>query len=601
MLIFNTRWLRRVIAVALCLGVSASLVADPVAQKQPYFGELHMHTAYSFDAFVFRVRSTPEDAYNFAKGEPLEHPMGKTYRLSRPLDFMAVTDHGAYMGSLRNMADPEHEYSKLDFAKLVLNPDPQIFQEAFARLGNSLRSQEPIAELANVQIQRDTWQVMIDSANAANEPGEFTALIAYEWTSAPNGQNLHRNVIFEGDSAPDPFTVFDSNQPEGLWQWMDGVRADGARVLAIPHNANLSDGRMFERQKSDGEPIDAAYASQRSRNEPLFEVTQVKGTSETHPLLSPNDEFAGFELVQQYVARPTPVTRQQGSYARDALRAGLAYEAEEGFNPFRFGLVGASDSHTGIVSVVENDFSGKVGAADGTPERRMNPSPTSMDLRFFSAAGLTGVWASENTRPGIFGALERKETWATSGPRITVRAFAGFDMKGVNPWEGDWAAQGYEQGVPMGGALKGKRSQKGAPTIVFAAMRDALSASLDRVQIVKGWEQGGETFEKVYDVAWSGSRSIDPVSGKLPALPDTVDRETLEYDAEQGAGSLMGRWSDPDFDPRQNAFYYLRVLETKTPRWSMFDARELGMEYPEDLAQTIQERAYTSPIWYDAP
>ncbi|MCR9277726.1 MAG: DUF3604 domain-containing protein [Pseudomonadaceae bacterium] len=581
--------------------MSANVGAETASIKQPYFGELHMHTAYSFDAFVFRVRSTPEDAYNFAKGMPLEHPMGKTYRLSRPLDFMAVTDHGAYMGSLRNMADPEHEYSKLPFAKQVLNPDPEIFREAFARLGNSLRSQQAMAELTDAQIQRDTWQVMIDSANAANEPGEFTALIGYEWTSAPDGQNLHRNVIFAGDSAPQPFTVFDSNEPEGLWRWMDDVRANGTEVLAIPHNANLSDGRMFERQKSNGEPIDATYADQRSRNEPLFEVTQVKGTSETHPLLSPNDEFAGFELVQQYVARPTPVTRQVGSYARDALKAGLAYEEEQDFNPFRFGLVGASDSHTGIVSVIENDFSGKVGAADGTPERRMRPSPASMDLRFFSAAGLTGVWASENTRAGIFGALASKETWATSGPRITVRAFAGFDMSDINPWEGDWAELAYERGVPMGGALQGKRRQKRAPTIVFSAMRDALSASLDRVQVVKGWEHAGQTYEKVYDVAWAGSRSIDPSTGKLPALPDTVDRETLEYDSEQGAGSLMGRWSDPDFDPRQNAFYYLRVLETKTPRWSMFDARELGIEHPADLAETIQERAYTSPIWYDAP
>ncbi len=593
-------WRRRVLAAGLCLASCMNMLAESPDAKQPYFGELHMHTAYSFDAFVFRVRSTPTDAYNFAKGMPLKHPMGKTYRLSRPLDFMAVTDHGAYMGSLRNMNDPDHAYSTLEFAKQVLNPDPEVFREAFARLGNSLRSQEPIVEISDVQIQRDTWQVMIDSANAANEPGEFTALIAYEWTSAPDGQNLHRNVIFEGDTAPQPFTVFDSNQPEGLWQWMDEVRASGTDVLAIPHNANLSDGRMFERRKSDGEPIDGAYASQRTRNEPVFEVTQVKGTSETHPLLSPNDEFAGFELVQQYVARPKPVTRQEGSYARDALKAGLGYQAKEGFNPFRFGLVGASDSHTGIVSVVENDFSGKVGAADGTPERRMRPSPESMDLRFFSASGLTGVWASENTRSGIFSALEDKETWATSGPRITVRAFAGFDMDGVNPWEGDWASRAVEQGVPMGGTLQGTRREKKVLTIVFAAMRDPLSASLDRVQIVKGWEQNGETFEHVFDVAWSGQRAIDPASGKLPPLPDTVDKETLEYDAEQGAGSLMGRWTDPDFDPRQNAFYYLRVLETKTPRWSLFDARELGMEYPDDLAQTIQERAYTSPIWYDA-
>jgi hypothetical protein len=568
------------------------------SSTKPLFGELHMHTSYSFDAFIFQVRSTPEEAYNFAKGQPLKHPLGQTYQLTRPLDFLAVTDHGAYMGAIRNMANPEHPYSKLDLATKILNPDPDVFQSGFTKVVESLAAGEALPELVSDKIQKDTWDVMIDSANEANDPGKFTAFIAYEWTSAPDGQNLHRNVIFKGDTAPQPFTVFDSSKPEDLWAWMDTKRKEGHEALAIPHNGNLSDGRMFERQDSWDKPFNNDYAERRMRNEPLVEITQVKGTSETHPILSPNDEFADFELVEQYVARNQPVTRMEGSYVRNAYRRGLEFQDDKGFNPYRFGLIGASDSHTGISPVVENDYSGKVGAADGSPQMRMQAEHNSMDLRFFSASGLAGVWAKENTRESIYDAMRRKETWATSGPRITVRFFASFDKDALQPGQDGWVDKAYKAGVPMGGSLKGS-DKAVSPTFGIWAIKDAESASLDRIQIVKGWSENGKSHEKVYNIAWAGDRKADMTTGKIPAVANTVNLDTLAYDNSVGAVQLQGTWTDPAFNAKQNAFYYARVIEIPTPRWSTFDAKELGIEYPEGLDKTIQERAYTSPIWYD--
>lgn len=587
--------------VALTMGASVSAMAQggDGAARKPLFGELHMHTRYSFDAYVFSTRATPDEAYEFAKGKPLKHPLGKTYQISRPLDFMAVTDHALYMGTFAKMGDKTHPLSKHPYAERVNSPDPDVavtvFTDIIAARGKNFPE---IAALIDPQVQKDTWDEIIASANRHYDPGTFTTFIAYEWTSTPDRQNLHRNVIFKGDTAPVPFSRIHSMAPEDLWDWMDRVRADGHEVLAIPHNSNLSDGRMFERETSLDKPFTADYAAQRNRNEPLVEVTQVKGTSETHPVLSPNDEFADFELVEQRVASKIQITSFKGSYVRDAYRTGLEFQDKEGFNPYRFGLLAASDSHTGIIPIEENNYSGKVGARDGSPQNRLGKESATMDLRKFSASGLAGVWSEENTRESIYEAMRRKETWGTSGPRIKVRFFGGFDMDSVKPGEDGWVEAAYSSGVSMGGELKAADAD-GAPTFAVWAMKDAETANLDRIQIVKGWSKNGESQEQVYDVVWSGERVKDPSTGKVPAVGNTVNMETLEYTNTIGAVELMGVWTDPDFNAEQNAFYYVRVLEIPTPRWSMFDAKELGIPHPSDLHKTLQERAYTSPIWYD--
>ncbi len=590
-----------VIACLLSLGLAAGSSAQEAADRKPLFGELHIHTGWSFDAYVFGVRATPDDAYKFAKGVPLKHPLGKTYQLSRPLDFMGVTDHAMFMGAFAKMGDESHPLSKHPFAARVNDPNPAIALTVFRDIVSGSVSMEDMAPLVNPQLLQDTWDRTIEAANRHNDPGTFSTLIGYEWTSGPDGQNLHRNVFFKGDTAPTPFSRIQSQDPEKLWDWMDSVRAQGYELLAIPHNSNLSDGRMFRRETEDGKPFTKAYADQRNRNEPLVEVTQVKGTSETHPLLSPNDEFADFELVEQRVASNIQITSFKGSYVRDAYRTGLEFQDTEQFNPYRFGLVGASDSHTGIVPIEENNYSGKVGTADGSPEiRLLADHSASMDLSKFSASGLTGLWADENTRPNIYEALERKETWGTSGPRIKVRFFGGFDMKGVTPGSDGWVEAAYARGVSMGGALKAADASEGdAPTFAVWALKDPDSANLDRIQIVKVWSENGTSNEQVYDVVWSDNRKIDPKTGKLSAVGNTVNLDTLAYENSIGAVELQGTWTDPDFQRDRNAVYYARVIEIPTPRWSMFDAKELGIESPAKLHKTIQERAFTSPIFYD--
>ncbi len=410
-----------------------------------------------------------------------------------------------------------------------------------------------------------------------------------------NGKNLHRNIIFKGETAPPVFTG--TSKPEELWAWMDGIREDGYQVLAIPHNLNLSDGAGFERQDSLGNPFTPEYAAARNRNEPLVEVTQIKGNSETHPALSPNDEFADFELLELYVATDTPITKFKGSYVRDAYRTGLEVQDKEGFNPYRFGLIGSTDSHSGIIPVEENNYSSMSGRA--APRKQLARGRLdSARRRHFSASGLAGVWSKENTRESIFDTLRRKETWGTTGPRIQVRVFGGFDMADVKPGEADWIGAAYEKGVPMGGALKASDAT-GAPTFALWAIKDPDSANLDRIQIVKGWSSSGVSHEQVYDAVWSGDRSIDPKTGKLPAVGNTVNLDTLEYSNTIGAVELKGTWTDPKFRADHNAFYYVRVLEIPTPRWSMFDAKEAGIPHPPEISKTIQEQAYTSPIRYD--
>jgi hypothetical protein len=582
--------LGRILAAILITALSAPAIAEPGPDRKALFGELHIHTWWSFDAYTNSTRLTPDDAYEFAKGKPKTHPDGQTYQISRPLDFMAVTDHSESLGISARMADPEHPMSRLPIARRIISGDRKALEE----VRNAYRRGAPVEGIDDPESRREVWDLVIDSANRHYDPGTFTALIAYEWTSTPNGQNLHRNVIFKGNTAPTPFSAVDSSKPEDLWAWMDRIREEGHNVLAIPHNMNASDGIGFDRVNSMGNPLTPEYAATRNRNEPLVEVTQKKGTSETHPALSPNDEFADFELYELYVAGKTPITNFKGSYVRYAYRTGLEFQDMQGFNPYRFGLVGATDSHTGISPIEENNYSGMSTSVAPPKQGRLG----SARGRIVGSSGLAGVWTEENTRESIFETLRRKETWGTTGPRIQVRVFGGFDMAGVKPGEAGWVDVAYEKGVPMGGELKAADAT-GAPTFALWAIKDPDSANLDRIQIVKVWSSGGVSHEQVYDAVWSGDRSINSETGKLAPVGNTVNLETLEYSNSIGAVELKGTWTDPKFRADHNAAYYVRVLEIPTPRWSMFNAKLAGIPHPPDVPKTIQERAYTSPIRYD--
>lgn len=591
--------------VAQAQGAAASGQADTTsdpAQRKLLWGDLHMHTAWSFDAFTFKTTATPNDAYEFAQGASLPHPSGGVYKLDRPLDFLAVTDHSEFMGVMETMRDPNGPLSSLPVAQQAISQDFNIARQAFLAVSGAFRTGD-LSVFGDKQemvqhITRDTWAQTVDTANRQNKPGKFTALIGYEWTGSNDGRNLHRNVIFRGDTAPLPFSTVSSHRPEELWKWLDGVRQSGQQVLAIPHNSNLSDGLMFAKADSDGKPITAAYAAARARNEPLAEITQMKGTSEAHPTLSPNDEFADFELMETYVGRDRPVTKFDGGYVREALKAGLVFQDGQGFNPFHYGMVGASDSHNATTPTREDTYSGASGIRDGTPQLRLDCTfcAGGSDVRRVSSAGITGVWAAENTRAGVFDAMARSETYATTGPRIQVRFFGGYDLGGVRVGQGDWAKAAYAAGVPMGGTLAPKAVK--APSFAVWALKDAMGANLDRVQIVKVWSKNGVGHEKIYDVALSGNRKVDPGSGKAPAVGNTVNIREASYTNTIGAVSLTAKWTDPDFDASAPAAYYVRVLEIPTPRWSTFDAKALGRAVPADIPATIQERAFTSAIWY---
>ncbi len=586
---------------------SLAAMADPGEgpDRRALFGELHMHTTWSHDAYLIGTRATPDDAYEFAKGKPTKHSNGQTYTISKPLDFMAVTDHSEFLGVFSAMDDPNHPLSKHPLAKQATSPVEADGRKVFSDLSSARRRGTPIEGVDTPEVTQEIWDRVIGSANRHNDPGTFTAFIAYEWTgSAQGGGNLHRNVIFEGNTAPPPFSSLDSRFPQDLWTWMETQREDGHTLLAIPHNMNASNGNGFARVDNRGNPLTAEYAARRNRNEPLVEITQIKGTSETHPMLTPNDEFADYGIFELFAGQNKRLTVFKGGFVREAYRTGLEFQDQQGFNPYRFGIVGATDSHSGFVSVEENNYSGmsgKFGTIEEAAEGRLIGSKVPFRkprTRFFGASGLAGVWSKENSREGIFETLERKETWGTTGPRIQVRFFGGFEMAGVKPGEAGWLDAAYEKGVSMGGELKAADAT-GAPTFALWAIKDPDSASLDRIQIVKGWSSDGVSHEQIYDVLWSGDRAIDPKTGKLPPVKNTVNLETLEYSNANGAVELRGTWTDPKFRADHNAFYYVRVLEIPTPRWSMFDAKVLGVPHPSDVPKTIQERAYTSPIRYD--
>ncbi len=590
---------------SLIAAASAQQTGAANPQRNAYFGDLHVHTSFSTDAFIWTVRTKPDDAYRYAKGEAIDHTSGYKIRLNKPLDFLAVTDHSEYMGVLPGMLDPNNPLSKHPLAKDVLSPDPDVRTRTVMKILGSVMSQKPIPEFVDQKVTRSVWQEIIKAAEKHYQPGKFTTFIGYEWSSnGPKGnQNLHRNVIFRGSKVFDePFSTISSIKPEDLWTAMEKGRADGMELLAIPHNANLSGGLMFALTDSDGNLLDKTYAERRMRNEPLQEITQLKGTSEAHPALSTTDEFANFEINDFLIegeATGTTKSQPKGSYVRDAYRTGLVLEEQLGANPFKFGIVGDSDTHNTGGNYEENKMFGGHGSDDGTPEKRLGgDNPMTALFKGFSSGGLVGAWAEENKREPIFDALKRKETFGTTGPRIRVRLFGGWDFAKADAASRDMAKIGYEKGVPMGGNLRARPGNAKAPTFMVWAMKDPDSGNLDRIQIVKGWSKYGQSFEKVYDVAWSGARKLNPKTGKLPPVGNTVEVRTATYKNTIGAPQLSAVWTDPEFDPTQRAFYYTRVLEIPTPRWSTYDAVKLGIALPRDVAATIQERAFASPIWY---
>ena len=578
--------------------------AAPNPLKDAYFGDLHVHTKYSFDSYLFGTRTNPDDAYRFAKGEAIEHASGHQLQLqSGALDFQAVTDHGLYLGVLPEMDNPENP---LYATKLGTD-----LREGggFTRAIQGLRSGE-FAELpqdAQDDAKTTAWQAIIDAAEAHNDPGNFTTFIGYEYTTSSDDRgNLHRNVIFRGSEAPPkPFASTDSRNPEDLWRWLDERRAEGIEGLAIPHNSNGSNGHMFKLETVGGEPLDAAYADLRMRNEPLVEMTQVKGTSETHPLLSPNDEWADFEIFPYRIATNL-YSEPKGSYVREAYVNGLVLQETQGFNPFRFGVVGATDTHNSGGTPEEDNFHGKVGRGDGSGQRRGSvplDEPTEDGekyiqnaFQFWGGSGLAAVWAEENTRDSIYDAFRRKETFATSGPRMRVRFFAGYGYTDDLTSDPDMIAAAYNGGVPMGGDLLADEGRR--PRFLVWAARDADSAPLQRLQMVKGWVEDGEAREQVVDIACAdgGMPSGDPL--RCPDNGATVDLSGCSYSQDLGAAELSAIWSDPDFDAAKHAVYYVRVLENPTCRWSTWDALRAGVAPNPGMPATIQERAWSSSIWY---
>ena len=628
-----------------------SIKIDANQNRDAFFGDLHVHTMYSFDAFIFGTTASPDDAYRYAKGGSIKHPLGFDMQLDDPLDFYAVTDHAAWLGMIRAYADPDSKPGQLDFASDLhgLNDPENLNTNTFARragLFANLLTSELIKPSKNpfkilgAYLQEDTvygtgaydrethqsaWKDVAEAAERHNKPGEFTTFIAYEFTSSGPGQsNLHRNVIFQNSKAPvQPFSLADSRNPEDLWDWMDNLRSLGVESLAIPHNSNGSNGQMFKLVDWAGNPLDDDYATKRMRNEPLVEITQVKGTSDTHPLLSPGDKWADFGIMNNRVASPF-YSSPTGSYVRNAYLRGLSLESEFKINPYKFGLVGASDTHTGAISDKESDYHSKIGILDGTPELRgaapltkafkeqIEGSGSNVIIRGYKevgdqeyidtgytewgASGLAAVWAENNTRQSIYNAFRRKETFATTGSRIKVRFFGGYQMENTFS-EDDPVNFAYTNGVTMGSDML--QSEKQKPQFVVWALRDVKRAPLDRVQIIKGWtELSGKPHEEIYDVACSDGRKPNPKTNLCQDTRATVNLDNCQISANEGADELRAVWEDPNFDPDLKAFYYVRVLENPTCRWSTWDALKSGEKPRADLPSTIQERAWSSPIWY---
>jgi hypothetical protein len=606
-----------IVIVAILAFVSASsVVAQSIGEpghdsdgsnplKNVYFGEQHLHTQDSPDAFFMGTRNTPDDAYNFCKGLPVKKNLtGEMVQRRTPYDWCAVTDHAMYMGIMPQLLDPDSDVSRM------AADDPAVKlaragkgDEAFALLAQGVTAGEPDPNFLNPAVVQTVWKSHVDIANKHYEPGVFTTLIAFEWTSLPFNQNLHRNVFFRDDAGPDvPFSAFDSDRPEDLWTYLQVQRSLGHDNFAIPHNANLSNGLMFAPRDSAGQPIDVRYAKRRAEYEVATEILQTKGQSDTHPALSPNDEFAAFNIEYNSLigTSPTVVGRVDYSYVRQALINGVGYQEFLGVNPFKLGIVSGGDSHTAFAVNEEFNYTGVHGTNDMTPEVRLSGAAQTAGeaAMLFGTPGATGVWAPENTREAIFDAIRSKETFGTSGPLIRLRFFGGWNFTGSTLNSDDWVAQGYESGVPMGGDLPAMPEGAKAPTFLVWALKDPESGNLDRVQIIKGWYQNGYPQERVYDVALSDGRAVDPETGQAPPVGNTVDIKQATYSNSIGDTQLTAVWTDPDFKPEHHAVYYVRVIEIPTPRWTTYDAKQLGIDPPREVPATIQERAWSSPIWY---
>ena len=605
--------------------------------RNAYFGDLHVHTTLSFDASAFGTTATPADAYRYAQGEAVMHPSGFEVQLAQPLDFYAVTDHAVLLGLINEAADTSTSFSQYELAEpyhnindsvdgglLDLAKRSKVFSNFVSDVVASLLDGTFGNEVVNDAL-KSAWVQTVEAADEAYKPGTFTTFAGYEFTSSTEEREaLHRNVIFRGTERlpAHPFSRLNSMNPEGLWDWMDALRKQDIESLAIPHNSNGSNGAMFMFTDWAGKAIDQEYADQRLRNEPLVEITQVKGTSETHPLLSKNDEWANFEIFPLRTSTRIP-SNPQGSYVRNAWQRGLSMEDKNGANPYKFGVIGSSDTHTGAASLSEDNYFGKIGSFDHNAEKRGSVPASFLygtlvklaasemveevdgekyldfsGYKYWGASGIAGVWAEENTREAIYDALRRKETFATSGTRIKVRFFAGYDLADAQLNDQSLVETAYQSGATMGGTLQASDDRQ--PTFLTWAVADPNTAQLQRVQVIKGWLEDGEHQEQVYDVACSDGLSVDPKTNRCPDNGARVDLDDCSTTANVGASELKTLWKDPNFAPGQEAFYYVRVLENPVCRWSTWDAIRAGKEPRSDLASTIQERAWSSPIWYSA-
>lgn len=606
-------------SLALLFGVFAAccVVADEQAYSPPvstdyptrvFWGDTHLHTALSGDAFLYETRLGPDAAYRFARGEEIVSTTGQPAKLERPLDFLVVAEHANNMGASyargNLLLDPEFRKTRL--AKLWKKARAEVLEEGLVTeeelKSDSLYTvhREGLVSVRHEGFIREVWEMVTETADRHNDPGSFTAFNGYEWT--PGRGAVHRVVIFRDDGSRVnqilPFSSFDSSYVEDLWEFMGSYERDtGGSVLAIPHNSNLTSGLMFETKYSTGEPYDGAYVETRARWEPLLEVTQIKGDSETHPLLSPEDPFADFETWNGWSGMAKNPNRSEAmipfEYARSALKLGLEQQVKNGANPFKFGMIGSTDSHTALASAEENNIWGKFARDEPNPDRFENWPGWQA-----SASGYAAVWATENTREALFDAMQRKETYATTGPRMTVRFFGGWDFNEEDAYSPELAKLGYRHGVPMGGDLA--HGPDGAsPRFLIRGVRDSAGANLDRVQVVKGWHDlEGALHERVYDVALSDGRRVN-ADGSVEAVGSTVDVEEASYSNSIGDPELATVWRDPDFDAEELSFYYVRVLEIPTPRWTAYDAKHFGLtDLSDEIPMIIQERAYTSPIWY---
>ena len=590
-----------------CVSYSPALAA--AEPQQPLWGDTHLHTSLSGDAVAYGLLRSPADAYNIATGKRVTTPEGQIIQLTRPLDFLVIADHVEGYGLVKAIIDGNQ--------KLLKDPVIRRWAGMLEAGKNALVGQEMIqaqstGNLPDVikdgqDITRGLWLDMLKTADAYNQPGEFTAMIGFEWSAAPQGNNLHRVVVYRdgGDLAATRLpldTAVSGMNPEKLWAWMaDYEKETGGKILAIPHNANLSNGQMFQMVDDDGSPLSARYASLRARWEPLVEVTQIKGDGEAHPLLSRNDEFADFEtwdIGNLIGSREKTSDMLPGEYAREALKNGLLVQQQSGANPFKFGMIGSTDSHTSVTASEENNFWGKFATTEPHPGRWVkHRKPLQKDGWQYSASGLAAVWARDNNRASIFDAMQRREVYATTGPRITLRLFAGWSFDSSDLTDPDIASLGYSKGIPMGGDLTAAPAGQSL-SLMMTASKDPQSGNLDRLQVVKGWvDTDNQTFEIIYNVAWSGLRELT-AEGTLPPVGNTVDVADASWTNSIGEPQLAVVWTDPDFDSNQHAFYYVRALEIPTPRWTAYDAKRFGESMANEVPMTIQERAYSSPIWY---